>query len=508
MDKQHYMKFIYQHMIKKSNSPALYFQAFAMPSLFIAVLSVFSTHIFAHSMSYEQAEQQALQSSYTTQANSALEQAARLDAEATKGLGLPRVDLNVRAYKFHSEVDVPLDSFKQNLENTLSERLSDQLNQWSGTIPSDVLSNIQNGVNGVIQNGINQFPNYANLTVEDEVIRPTISLVMPIYTGGLIKSAKQIATIQALRAQLSTEQQQDIQRFEIIQSYFNVQLQQQLVKSSQFNLDAMQLHANNALKLEKQGFISKGQRMQFEVARNNAQRLLQNAQSNLESSQFQLNHLLHQQQFSDLSTALFVNVTRAQPINQFLTTYPDQSTLIRKMQVDTQLADENIKAQRAAKKPNLFAFAEYSLDKNENWIVGIVARYNLFGGLDKTKTIQSAELKRYASELLVERTKQEVENIIQKSYSEMISAQKTQQLLQENKQAALENLRIQNLSFKENMGTANQVIDAQNALNVLDSEMAINAYKYVMSLATLLQSHGSIDQFKTYLNQPNTVYIR
>lgn len=109
---------------------------------------------------------------------------------------------------------------------------------------------------------------------------------------------------------------------------------------------------------------------------------------------------------------------------------------------------------------------------------------------------------------MVERTKQEVENIIQKSYSEMISAQKTQQLLQENKQAALENLRIQNLSFKENMGTANQVIDAQNALNVLDSEMAINAYKYVMSLATLLQSHGSIDQFKTYLNQPNTVYIR
>lgn len=57
------------------------------------------------------------------------------------------------------------------------------------------------------------------------------------------------------------------------------------------------------------------------------------------------------------------------------------------------------------------------------------------------------------------------------------------------------------------MGTANQVIDAQNAVQVIDTEMAINAYKYVLSLATLLQSHGSISQFKTYLNQPNTVYI-
>ncbi len=38
--------------------------------------------------------------------------------------------------------------------------------------------------------------------------------------------------------------------------------------------------------------------------------------------------------------------------------------------------------------------------------------------------------------------------------------------------------------------------------------MALNAYKYVMSLATLLQSHGSMDQFKAYVTQPHTDYIR
>ncbi len=35
----------------------------------------------------------------------------------------------------------------------------------------------------------------------------------------------------------------------------------------------------------------------------------------------------------------------------------------------TQLAQANVKAQQAAKKPNVFAFGEYSLDQNENWIV-------------------------------------------------------------------------------------------------------------------------------------------
>ena len=42
----------------------------------------------------------------------------------------------------------------------------------------------------------------------------------------------------------------------------------------------------------------------------------------------------------------------------------------------------------------------------------------------------------------------------------------------------------------------------------LKSEMALNAYKYVISLATLLQSHGSIEQFQSYVSQSNSSYIR
>lgn len=96
----------------------------------------------------------------------------------------------------------------------------------------------------------------------------------------------------------------------------------------------------------------------------------------------------------------------------------------------------------------------------------------------------------------------------EKSYSEATTAQQSDQLLQQNIKAAQENLRIQELSFKEDMGTATQVIDAQNMLSALKAETALNAYKYVMSLATLLQSHGSIHQFQTYLLQPNTRFIR
>ncbi|WP_262381701.1 TolC family protein [Acinetobacter guerrae] len=462
----------------------------------------------AQNFSYAQAEQQIIENSYTTQANQALQSSAKLDAEAVKGLGLPRIDFNVRAYKFHSEADVPLNSFKQGIENALNEKLDNQLNEWQNVIPPNIIGDVESGMNGVIHDGVNMVPNYANLTLQDEQIRSSISMVMPLYTGGLLKSTKQIAAIQSQRSELNTEQQQDVQRFEMIQAYFNVQLQQQLLKSSQFNFDAMQRHLDNALKLEKQGFLSKGQRMQFEVARNNAQRLLQSAQANLQSSQFQLNNLLRTNQVSQLTTPLFINKAQTQSLDNLMATYPEQSSLVRKMQMDTQIANENVRVQQAAKKPNLFAFGEYSLDDKENWIVGIAAKYNLFSGIDKSKSIHSAELKRYATELLTARTKQEIENVMNKSYSELNSAQQSHALLLQNQKAAQENLRIQELSFKEDMGTATQVIDAQNALNALNTEMALNAYKYILSLATLLQSHGSISSFKAYVNQPNTDYIR
>ncbi len=473
---------------------------------------MYGSFAYAQSISFQDAERQLLQRSYSSQAFQSLEQASKLEAEAVKGIGLPRVDLNVRAYAFHSEVDIPLKQFKNNLENSLSQGVNGRLNEWEASngvdLPAGITDPLREGLNNTIHSGVGLIPDTSNVVLEDQVIRPTVSVMMPLYTGGLTRSAKEIANIQSGRSELSNQQQQDTQRFELIQSYFNVQLQKQLRDAALFNSNAMQQHYRNSLKLEQQGFISKGQRMQFEVARNNAERAQQNAQANLNAALFQLNNLLLDSNITELSTPLFVNRAEPQNVNILLSSFSQNSPLIKKMQMDTELAKANVKAQQAAKKPNVFAFGEYSLDQHQNWIVGVAARYNLFSGIDKNKNIQAAELKRYAAELMTARTQQEIENLIYKSFSEAVSAQQSDALLQQNLKAAQENLRIQELSFKEDVGTATQVIDAQNMLSSLKAEMALNAFKYVMSLATLLQSHGSIVEFPNYMQHANTHYIR
>ncbi|WP_278396663.1 TolC family protein [Acinetobacter venetianus] len=498
-------------MLKRHNRPNVQVKRFPEQlCLSISLISsaLFSTSLFAQTFSYNEAEQYVVENAYASQAQQALQQASQLEMEAVKHLGLPRIDLNATAYSFHSETSVPLESSKRRLENSLTRGFDDKLSQWENVLPPDVIDQVSQGFDQVVSDGLNKVPNNVDVTIKDHDVRTSISMVMPIYTGGKITSAKQIATIQAQRSNISEKQQQDSQRFEMIQSYFNVQLQQQLLNASLFNLNAMQEHYNNALKLEQQGFINKGQRMQFEVARNNAERTYQNAKSNLRASEFSLQNLLKTKEDLNLTTPLFVNNAQSQSLDKLLANYDQNSSLIKKLKMDTELANENIKVQQSAKKPSVFAFGEYGLDSKENWIVGVMAKYNLFSGIDNNKNIRAAELKKYAAELMTERTKQEVENVIYKSYSELNSSQTSHQLLTQNIKSAQENLRIQQLSFKEGMGTATQVIDAQNALSALKSEMSINAYKYILSLATLLQSYGSIDEFKLYVNQPRTDYIR
>lgn len=87
--------------------------------------------------------------------------------------------------------------------------------------------------------------------------------------------------------------------------------------------------------------------MQFEVARNNAERTDQNTRASYKASLFQLNNLLQSSQITELSTPLFVNATQNLALNNLLKSFPEHSALIQKMQMDTQLANVNVQVQSA-----------------------------------------------------------------------------------------------------------------------------------------------------------------
>lgn len=155
-------------------------------SLSIGLIScaLFSTYLYAQPLSYSEAEQYVVENAYATQAQQALQQASQLEMEAVKNLGLPRIDLNARAYSFHSETSVPLESSKRRLENSLTRGFDDKLSQWENVLPPEVIDQVSQGFDQVVSDGLNKVPNNLDVTIEDHDVRTSISMVMPLYVGG------------------------------------------------------------------------------------------------------------------------------------------------------------------------------------------------------------------------------------------------------------------------------------------------------------------------------------
>ena len=77
-----------------------------------------------------------------------------------------------------------------------------------------------------------------------------------------------------------------------------------------------------------------------------------------------------------------------------------------------------------------------------------------------------------------------------------------------NIEAARENLRLQELAFREGQANAAEVIDAQVALSIAQTQRAAAAYEYDLTLAELLSASGRIQDYGDYVARADKVVAR
>lgn len=435
--------------------------------------------------------------------------ASALQYQSLKHLGKPDIFLNVHAVHYQQHADIPLDSLNNKVSSQLNEQANTHLKQIGQLgLDSTTQAQLQAGTQALVANTLNRLPNQASFDARGTTIRPSLSVAMPIYTGGLIDASKNVAKLKQQRDSFGLAQETSLAQFELIKRYFDVQLHRALLTTQQHAYDAMQLHANNALKLEQQGFISKGQRMQFEVARNQSLHLYQNADNSHQKALFELRTLLNNPNIDTLSTPLFINTKHQLSWDKLIHDFQALAPLPQKLQTDVWLMGEKVSIHTAAQKPKVFAIGQYTLDKDHDWFVGVAANYTLFSAINQKQQVQAAKLEQQAASLNAQKATQEISNLMHNAFLEFNTAKTTHQLLQHNLDATKENLRIQRLAFQEGMGTVSGVVDAETSLYKVHSETAINAYRYVMALATLLHSTGTLSSFEQYMTLADTQAIR
>lgn len=395
-------------------------------------------------------------------------------AEAADSLRLPEISVDVRQMQFQKSLSLPLGS----------------LEPVAGAL----------GISSPLQ-----------FSERDWRLRPILTTVMPIYSGGQIPAAQAAADAAVRQASAERDLESQSQLLQLVQMYFGQQLARQALDVRRDVRDGLQRHVDHADKLEREGFATKAQRLQAAVARDQAERDYQHAVYDLETISDSLANLLRSEQPISTITPLFVISASPGPLETFRDAALLQHPEIRRLQALGEQASEGVKVQQAKLRPQLYAFGQYDLHRDDalitdsDWAFGIGLRYSFFSGSNRPRRISAARHLQSRAESGLREARNQVTIGVTRAYNNLESARKQFLLLDSSIELASESLRLQELAFREGQVTSLDVIDAQLRMGGAMVERAQAAYQYDVALAHLLEISGQLHLYQEYLRKADKV---
>ena len=209
------------------------------------------------------------------------ERAAQQQRRAAIGLRMPQINVT-GAYAYMAK-DIGFDF--NDLKGPVKEGVAGGLTALvqNGLIPADKIPTLQGLLNPMMD--ADWF-----LKVQDQSLGFVGGEVtVPIWMGGKINAANRAARINEQTARSQGIQQRNALVSELVERYYGLALAQQVVVVRQQVVDGVRKHLEDAAALEAQGMISRSEKLYVEFKMSEAERDLQNAQSQVETIAAALN---------------------------------------------------------------------------------------------------------------------------------------------------------------------------------------------------------------------------
>jgi outer membrane protein TolC len=348
-------------------------------------------------------------------------------------------------------------------------------------------------------------------TTADWRFRPIANLALPIYTAGRIPAAQQAAAASLRQAEAERDMVSQTVSVELVQTYFGLQLAVQAAAVRAEALAGLQQHLDHTAALERQGFATKAQRLQAVVSRDQAERERQEAIDDLATAREALANLLHVESPIVPTTGLFVICAPLGSVDEFqrdaLARHPQLAQLTA---VQDQAAQE-VRARQAELKPQAYAFSQYDLYKHDalltesNWVFGFGLQYVLFTGNGRRDRVTAARDQYDQTGATIRDVRQRLETAVAKAWNDLQTARQTFLLLESSLANAEENVRLQDLSFREGQATSLDVIDARLGLARARIDRSQSAYQFDLALAQLLELSGQAERYPEYIRRADRV---
>lgn len=392
----------------------------------------------------------------------------------------------------------------ESLETLGGPTVSVQAVQIAGQKKIDIHKDISLPVLGPFPIGLNE-----KLSLNGP--RASATATWPIYTGGKISAVQEAgkyAVDEALSSKRQTAEELDAQ---LAGYYFGLQLAVSIEKLQKSMLDQQNKELQRAVKFEKQGMISKVERMSVQVARDNTKRDYLKARDNVKVAKLQLARLLREEDFGNLSTPLFILNRPLQPLKYWVDTALVFNPQLAVIQAKASQADAGIKAAKSEWAPQVFAFGQYNFIKHyqtlvePNWIAGVGVNFTIWDAKDRRASVRSAE----ATLEQVEAGKAEATNAVRTAVE--VAWLKTQNSIDQYKLSAStvtlasENLKLKSKGFGEGLYTALDVTEARSQLLKAEVGRRLAAYEFVSNYAILHAMAGKMSDFMNAFNDKNVI---
>ena len=420
--------------------------------------------------------------------------AAQQERRAAIGLRMPQIGITGSYAYLGKDIEIDLNNMKAPVQNLAGQILQ------SGMIPSDYIPSISQMLSGAMA------ASWA-LPLQDRSLGFVGGdVTVPLWMGGKINAANRAARINEQTARSQGIQQRNALVSELVERYYGLALARQVVVVRQQVVDGVRKHLEDAAALEAQGMISRSEKLYVEFKMSEAERDLQNAQSQVETIAAALNSTIGQTDDYQPVTAMFI-LERIEPLDHFRTLAAERTPLLDQVDQKRRLAYEGVRAQRSSFLPQVVAmggmsFYDYQVSKVlPRWAVGVGVNFKLFDGLNREYKYSAAKQTVRRVEALQDKAGNDISVLVEKLYNQMENYRTQMASIEASLAFAEEYLKTKNAAFLEGMSSSTDLIDAELNLAKVKTERIEAAYRYDVSLAQLLEAAGISDEFTAYMRR-------
>jgi outer membrane protein TolC len=420
------------------------------------------------------------------------------------------VSLDAQLIRYRKTFDLSLSDALDRAQSDLGAAIPGLISDLPG-VPGDVLNAVGQRLQAALPEIFAALPHDIRLQVDDTTFRPTVTALQPIYTGGAIPALRRAAAANVDLAEARRQEALNLESVNLARAYFGQVLAAEALKIALETRDGFDLHLKNARRMEEEGMLSRAQTLQVEVARDAAQRQVNRAELEHENAVASLARVADVEAGVTPTTPLFVNRDPVGPAAVFLDSASQSNSRLVQAQAGRDLAEAGADLAASRMKPSVYAFGTYNMNPDDSlptepdWAFGLGARYTLMSSLDRRRMLGAARAQASAAGEVERQARDDARLLVTRAYNQVELARRQFLRMDSSLEAARENLRVQEVGFREGEATAASVIDARNLLGTARLQRAAAAYEYDLSLSALLAAAGSDQTLNDYLQRDDRI---